>query len=832
MRKLFHVYLSDALRRSLLLLGALPLVTSVEAQKIDLDMAGRRVAEVSKNGYTSWQVGQLDAGQSVSKQVGNVGITIKNDTETQLRSGWYKAGIGKDQLINDGIHHDGNAKGGTRITVEVTGLSDGPHSLQACHNNCDGIDGSDITVTVNGRKAATVKPTTRAANTVDAAKSYITFNGSSATIVYSSNTDFYINSLEFDVADANALATSPFPSDNDLHANADGGGIDLKWTPARKGADSQVLFWGTDKEAVANGTATRVELSGTADSFHIEGLSPLKTYYWRVDGIKNGTNKGEVWTFQPRRLAFPGAEGYGRFAIGGRGGQVYHVTNLKDDGSYGSFRYGVTQLKGPRTIVFDVGGVITLNSRLAVSDPYVTIAGQTAPGRGIMFKSRPLGMTNDGITRFVRLRLGGGDSWSGTGANKNTSDGMGMAGNNNAIMDHCSISWTIDEAFSSRNAKALTLQHTLISEALDYAGHSHYVEQSNRYVKHGYAATIGGGEGGVAGAGSYHHNLIAHCEGRNWSLSGGLDGNGYYDGHHDVFNNVVYNWGGRTTDGGSHEVNYVNNYYKMGPSSTQKYLLNAQLEGTGKGTQSYYASGNIRENLDHSKTTNSDEIYRYTLSHGQKLTWKVFQDKPFFPSHANIESAEAAFKNVLSDVGCNEPEIDNHDERMVRETLNGTYSTTGHYTHNKGLIDRESDSEGFDGLNVYSASRPADWDTDGDGMPDWWEKAYGTNPDEADNNGDKDGNYYTNLEEYLNWCAVPHFMIKGKTKIDLTAYFAGYTNPSFSIGNVGKGAKVSVKGKWLTVKSGSASSLFSVDVTASQDGVSLTRTFNFYIDRN
>ena len=831
MRNLLKVSSPAFFRRGMLLMGLLPLVTTLDAQKVDLDMTGRRTEEVTNTGFASWQIGQLGYNAAASTTVNGVRITVRNSTNGyQLRSSWYKAGINTDKLINDGIHHDGNPRTATSITVQISGLRNGSHTLQAYHNNCDGINGGSIKVTVNGRVATTVNPTNRAANATKAAKSFVTFSGTSATIVYSSSTDFFINSLELDVVDANALASSPFPADNDFHANADNGSIALRWTPARNGANSQVLYWGTDKNAVVNGSAAKVSLSGSATSYNISGLSPLKQYYWRVDAVKNGTTKGSVWTFRPRRLAFPGAEGYGMYAIGGRGGQVYHVTNLKDDGSYGSFRYGVTQLKGPRTIVFDVAGVITLTSRLTISDPYVTIAGQTAPGRGIMFRSHALGMATDGITRFIRMRLGGGDSWSGHGANPNTSDGMGMSGNNNAIMDHCSISWTIDEAFSSRNGKALTLQHTLISEALDYAGHSHYVEQNGTYVCHGYAATIGGGEGGVAGAGSYHHNLIAHCDGRNWSLSGGLDGNGYYDGHHDVFNNVVYNWGGRTTDGGSHEVNFVNNYYKMGASSRETYLLNADLEGTGKGSQSYYVSGNIRENLNHTKTTNQNELRRYRLSNGQKLTWQVFQSKPFFPSYANIESAEAAYKNVLSDVGCNQPELDNHDTRMVKETLNGTYSKTGHYTHNKGLIDRESDSEGFNGLNIVSASRPANWDTDKDGMPDWWEKAYGTNPSIADNNGDLNGDGYTNLEEYLNWCADPHFTIKGKMEINLANYFAGYTRPSYRVSYTAKGAVATVNGNTLVVYNGSASALFSVKVTASQDGVSLTRNFNFYVD--
>ena len=820
------------IKRASILLGILFLGQTVQAQKIDFDQSGRRTDEVTQTGFSSWQVGQLSYNGSASTTVNGVRVTVKNSTNGyDLRTGWYKANILKDKLINDGIHHDGNPRRGTSITITVSGLSNGNHSIQAYHNNPDGVAGmGNITVVVNGRKKAVVAPSSRAASTSQAAKSYVSFSGSSATIVYSSNTDFYINSLEFDVADANAQATSPYPANQEFHANADNGSIALRWSPAKNGANSQVLYWSTDKNAVANGSANRVNLSGNASSYNLSGLSPLKRYYWRVDEIKNGTtSKGEVWAFQPRRLAFPGAEGYGKYAIGGRGGIVYHVTNLRDDNSYGSFRYGVTKLSGPRTIVFDVAGVITLTSRLTISDPYITIAGQTAPGRGIMFRSKALGVATDGITRFIRLRLGGGDSWSGSGANQNTMDGIGMAGNNNSIMDHCSISWTIDEAFSSRNAKNVTLQRTLISEALNYAGHSHYVEQSNRYVEHGYAATIGGGEGGVEGAGSYHHNLLAHNEGRNWSMSGGLDGNGYYDGHHDMFNNVVYNWGGRTTDGGTHEGNFVNNYYKMGPSSTEQYLLTANLEGTGKGTQSYYVSGNIRENLNHSKTTDQNQLRRYVLSGGQKLNWTVFQNKPFFPSLANIESSEAAFKNVLSDVGCNMPELDNHDQRMVRETLNGTYSKTGHYTKKKGLIDRESDSEGFNGLNITYAQRPSNWDTDNDGMPDWWEKAYGTNPNVADNNGDLNNDGYTNLEEYLNWAAEPHFEINGKTQVNLGTYFAGYTRPSYRVSYTDNGAVAGISGNTLTVYNGSAKALFVVKVTASQDGVSLTRTFNFYV---
>ncbi|MBM6993166.1 MAG: hypothetical protein I3J02_07880 [Prevotella sp.] len=805
-------------------------VLTSNAQRIDLDMSGRNTAEVTAKDFTSWMLPELKRLTVESRQFGKVKVSVINaSTGGSVRPGWYKGKIMASRLINDGIHVVDVGKGMRAITVTLSGLDKGKHTLQAYHNNPDGVQElGQITVKVNGKTKAVVTQTSRAEGVAVSAKSYVIFKGTSAKITFSSPTDFYINSLEVDVPDANSMSSTPWPADNDLHADADGGTMEVRWQVAAHGADSQVLCYGTSKSDVEQGRGTCVRLDGKASRCRLTDLSPLKTYYWRVDAIKKGeTNKGNVWTFRPRRLAFPGAEGYGRYAIGGRGGQVYHVTNLKDDGSYGSFRYGATQLSGPRTIVFDVGGIITLNSRLTINDPYVTIAGQTAPGRGIMFCHKALGVASDGITRFIRLRLGGGDSWSGSGANASTMDGIGMAGNNHSIMDHCSIGWAIDEGFSSRNARNITLQHTLISEELNYAGHSHYVEASNRYVEHGYAATIGGGV--PDGVGSYHHNLLAHNNGRNWSMGGGLV-DGKYAGHQDLFNNVCYNWGSRTTDGGAHEVNFVNNYYKMGPSSTELHLLTADLEGTGGGSQSYYVSGNIRENLDHSKTTDQTVLRRQRLTHGQVVDWEVFRNEPFFPSQAVVESAEAAYRNVLSDVGCNQPELDNHDIRMVNETLAGTTSTMGFYTKKKGLIDRESDSEGFAGLNIETASRPADWDTDQDGMPDWWENAYGTNASSADNNGDLDNDYYTNLEEYLNWMADPHFTISGQTSIDLSSYFRGYKSPTYTVKSVATGATATISGTKLVVNPASASTLFVVTVQASESGISLTRTFNFYIN--
>src|SRR6188768_2809958 len=180
-----------------------------------------------------------------------------------------------------------------------------------------------------------------------------------------------------------------------------------------------------------------------------------------------------------------------------------------------------------------------------------------------------LGATNV-IIRYVRVRPG---NISGM-----TLDGMGMASSDDCIIDHCSISWTLDEAFSSRGAHNITLQRTLISEALNEAGHKKYPTGT----QHGYAASIGGD------IGSFHHNLLAHCAGRNWSLAGGLDKATRHAGRLDIRNNVVFNWGHRTTDGGARQVNFVNNYYKPGPASDIKVYLRPQFEHPDFGPQQYY----------------------------------------------------------------------------------------------------------------------------------------------------------------------------------------------------------------------------------------------------
>jgi hypothetical protein len=360
-------------------------------------------------------------------------------------------------------------------------------------------------------------------------------------------------------------------------------------------------------------------------------------------------------------------------------------------------------------------------------------------------------------------------------------------------MDHVSISWGIDEELSTRTAKNVTFQRSLISEALNIAGHQNYPPGT----KHGYAASVGGD---VA---SLHHNLLAHNEGRNWSMAGGLDGAGYYSGRLDIFNNVVYNWGGRTTDGGAHEVNFVANYYKPGAASTYYYALNAQYGGF-PGTQQYFFNSNVM--IGYFTVANQAAGRTRSTETGGTLptTYDSWVSNAFFPSYATIHTVTNAYKRVLSDVGCSQPQIDDHDVRVIRETIDGTYTYTGTgpYGGSPGLPNSQDDVGGWE--DYGSATRPANWDTDHDGLPDWWEVIKGLNPnsppgDFSDSNGDPDGDEYTNLEDYLNWLAQPHYDATNGTAldVDLNWLTRGFTNnsPVYTVSGATNGTVTLVAGK-------------------------------------
>ena len=764
--------------------------------KVDFDMSGRNSSEVTEPNYVPWVVTGV-----TSKDTTLSGVKIGIAGSGNLKANWYKAGVQSPsyaKLVCDGVM----VENGGNITLTFSNLAAGTHSLLLYINNVDGVAASNsIDVYVNNSKQASVKPTNRALSTSEAAIAYVTFSvsGTSASTAVKLNTGtITLNGFELDVPNVAAQAKSPSPTDLDYHAPHENGTLTLSWTAASSAKKHQVYF-GTDSASVLKATTATTSIykgEQTATTYKVSNTNPLQTYYWRVDEVDaNGTvTAGNVWSFKPGRLAFEGAEGYGRNAVGGRGGKVVYVTNLNDDGA-GSLREACTADIGPRTIMFKVAGMIQLKSRLVCNQDYVTIAGQTAPGKGITIKSAPIGFTGkDMVIRFMRVRLGYGATY----------DGMGLTGGDHSILDHASISWTIDEAFSSRGGKNLTLQRTLISEALDVADHQNYAAGTG----HGYAATIGGD------IGSFHHNLLAHNAGRNWSLGGGLDGNGYYAGRLDIFNNVVYNWKSRVTDGGAHEVNFVGNYYKEGVGTTlHGYTLRAQFEGTGKGSQAYYYHNNILQAANGSFTCDgkNDNCGReYTLSGGQVLDWEPWNSKPFFASYATVQSASAAYKDVLSDVGQSMPILDNHDQRMIRETKSGTYSVVGSVGKTKGIPDRETDAidtASIKGWEPYpSVSRADDYDSDLDGLPDWWENMYGYNPksksgDFSDANKDRLGDGWTELERYLEWMARAHYTFaKGETQvIDLAQFTKGYDNGSYTV-SAPNGVTATVSGSKMTVK--------------------------------
>jgi hypothetical protein len=758
--------------------------------KVDLNKSGRQASEVNEPGYTSWYLA-ADGVKQDSMTISGVKIKFTQVDEfgTGLTTQWYKAGISSPyyaRLVDDGIMVAGtNANAGAKIEMRISGLSAGEHTLLTYHNTFDSplaYTFSPINIYVNGvLTVEKLMPSNRALKTSDVPTKYFKItatDGRDVVILFEADrtsdaTQKNVTLCGFEINTTNiaAAAKNPFPSDRDEHVDSDNGSIPLVWSPA-SGVTQHRIYFGKDSASVASATETSsLYKGGISDTtYAVSNLYSMDTYYWRVDEVTSMglVTKGNVWYFRPRQLAFPDAEGYGRFARGGRGGKVVEVTNLNDDGP-GSLRAAVTNDIGPRTIVFAVSGIIQLQSRLTLTQPYISVAGQTAPGKGICIRSAPFGLSGakDVIMRDIRVRIGKGVTY----------DGMGMAGSDHCIIDHCSISWTIDEAFSSRNAKNITLQRTLISEALNVAGHQNYPVGT----AHGYAGSISGDKG------TFHHNLLAHCSGRNWSLAGGLDGNGYYAGRLDIFNNVVYNWDHRTTDGGAHEVNFVNNYYKPGPECSMKYALNAQYDNF-PGTQKYYFAGNVMPGVFDETTQTKGREYS-----GTPNGYSPWVDVPFFPSYAKIHSATDAYKSVLSDVGCNQPVFDDHDIRIIKETFNGTYTYVGSYTGYKGLIDDEADAGGYE--NYPQETRPATFDSDHDGLPDWWENSIGTNVNSAtgdysDANADVDHDGYTNLDNYLEWMANPHFTAvqNQPLAIDLSAYTRGYSGTlSFTTSDVANG---------------------------------------------
>ena len=500
--------------------------------------------------------------------------------------------------------------------------------------------------------------------------------------------------------------------------------------------------------------------------------------------------------------AFPGAEGHGRFVTGGRGGKIFHVTNLNDSGT-GSFREAVKS--GKRIIVFDVAGVIALKSDLKIADN-ITILGQTAPSPGITLRYYTVQPGSNNIIRFIRIRRG---------QEKNINDGADASWQRNKtgiIFDHCSFSWSIDEVASFYDNNNFTMQWCTVAESLTNPGHSKGA--------HGYGGIWGGK------LASFHHNFVAHLMNRGPRFNGARYGwTGYTDNKEystykwqntvqaenvDFRNCVMYNAQGTCYGGpGGGQINIVNNYYKAGPSHSLKGTTLNGLKvdvSTGKergsqdritlvtlSTQSnsdkshpefydmtsrYFINGNTTETTKGSKTANQDwkgvsydkgvpslngeyyspdakNFYGDAVAHttiSGKSCVKIKMDEPAPTGQVTTHSAAEAYEKVLAYAGASLYR-DEVDARYMEEAQTGTATYKGSITNSPGIIDKVADVNGYTEANFGKGSRPADFDSDKDGIPDDWEKANGLNPNDANDaltySLDKKG-YYTNIEVYAN----------------------------------------------------------------------------------
>lgn len=543
--------------------------------------------------------------------------------------------------------------------------------------------------------------------------------------------------------------------------------------------------------------------------------------------------------------AFPGAEGHGRFVTGGRGGKIYHVTNLNDSGT-GSFREAVKS--GKRIIVFDVAGVIALKSDLKIADN-ITILGQTAPSPGITLRYYTVQPGSNNIIRFIRIRRG---------QEKNINDGADASWQRNKtgiIFDHCSFSWSIDEVASFYDNNNFTMQWCTVAESLTNPGHSKGA--------HGYGGIWGGK------LASFHHNFVAHLMNRGPRFNGarygwtGYTSNKEYSTYKwqntvqaenvDFRNCVMYNAQGTCYGGpGGGQINIVNNYYKAGPSHSLKGTTLNGLKvdiSTGKErgsqdritlvtlstkdnsdknhpelydmTSRYYINGNTTETTKGSKTANKDwkgvsydkgipslngeyyspdakNFYGDAVAHttiSGKSCVKIKMDEPAPTGQVTTHSAAEAYEKVLAYVGASLYR-DEIDARYMEEAKTGTATYKGSITKSPGIIDKVSDVKGYTETNFGTGSRPAGFDTDKDGIPDEWEKANGLNPNDASDaltySLDAKG-YYTNIEVYAN--SLVENIMKAENADALNAvdeYYPTSTSTGISQTVVDKGEVASI----------------------------------------
>ncbi|HLF47467.1 MAG TPA: hypothetical protein VI548_13645 [Chitinophagaceae bacterium] len=455
-------------------------------------------------------------------------------------------------------------------------------------------------------------------------------------------------------------------------------------------------------------------------------LSVLACSAQKSNVVLSGTEK---------EIAFPGAEGFGKYTTGGRGGKIFIVSNLNDKGP-GSFREAA-EAKEKRMIVFTVSGTIRLETKLSIRGN-ATIAGQTAPGDGICLADNAVSLAGDNIIiRYLRIRMGDKYQKGGMVDGNGGDDAFGGVRRKNIIIDHCSMSWSTDEVFSVYAGDSTTLQWNLISEPLNYS--YHFETGDKDYEHHGFGGIWGGLHL------SAHHNLFAHCLSRTPRFNGI---------RHtptelvDFANNVIYNWGHNNVYAGEGgQYNIINNYYKYGPGTNKNVRFRIANPGRNEtiGFGKWYVNGNFVDGaMDISKNNwLGVDMPKDATADDKKVT---VVNKAFVTLVLPVQTAEEAYKSILEKAGASFKR-DTLDERIIRDVIN----RTGNFIDVQGGFPHGTDFEMT--VNAWPAlkSLPAPVDTDKDGMPDDWELKNGLKPtDSADASKRNLHSFYTNIEVYIN----------------------------------------------------------------------------------
>jgi pectate lyase len=432
-----------------------------------------------------------------------------------------------------------------------------------------------------------------------------------------------------------------------------------------------------------------------------------------------------IFTAICQQLAFPGAEGAGKYTAGGRGGKIIEVTNLNDAG-VGSLRAAI-YTKGARIIVFRISGTIQLKSDLKIIYDSLTIAGQTAPGDGICLRDHQCVVeANQIIIRYIRFRLG----------DETLQDTDAFWGRNqrDIILDHCTMSWSVDEAGSFYGNQNFTMQWCLLSESLYMSVHPKGA--------HGYGGIWGGTNA------TFHHNLFAHHSSRNPRFAGGETNTCV---NTDFRNNVIYNWGFNSAYGGeAGSINMVANYFKSGPA-TKSGVKNRIVEIT-EGTGKWFIDGNFVDGYPDITADNWSGGVQGTFA--KTTTIRLSEPNPFTP--ISQHAPQDAYRLVLQNAGASLPKRDKVDTRIVNEVYSGKATYDGRFYEIqqsftdtltiRGIIDSQKDVGGWPEL----ISTIAPLDSDHDGMPDDWEISKGLNPNDDQDRNNLNSEGYTRIEEYLN----------------------------------------------------------------------------------